>query len=248
VIYRDSVVLVLSLALALCSCASAPNRAGVGDDHEIERILAEAADSRNYQTCRGLVIDPEDTRVGAGAYAVYGFLVTGYVIGNMVLVPLAITTMILTGSGGNLNVPIPEPNSPAVSEAAQSRANSLARDRITARCVSALGTEQRVGPDHVEMAAPLVRLSEAYRLAAVDPKGLAMKQAELLYERASSLAERELARADSDVEYGKQIERALLAYVSALRESNRDWRHVCSRSERLRGAMECGYMGLKFWL
>jgi hypothetical protein len=241
VICRDCVV--FFVAFTVCSCGSAPPvRTEAAVRGEIDRVLAEA-DPAIHQTCRGLVIDLQEPPVGSGSLhpAAQAAAGAAILIGLVVLIPLMVYAGgpgTLIGPGGLLRgVPSTAPRSPELSEAEKKvRANSLARDRITARCVTVLTTEQTVGPNHVDMAAPLVQLSEAYRLAAVEPEGPAMKQAERLYQRASSIADTELARADIDAKYGKQIERSILSYIWTLRESHRDWSQVCSRSERLRGS------------
>ena len=213
-IYRHSVV--FCLAIAVCSCASKPTAEAL-EAAEIGRVLdkARATDLPTLRTCQSLVIDLEGKPVAD--YVAPGVaLVVAQVVAFVVLFPVVVADAL-----------------------ANSRANARARDRIIARCVVAVSTEQRVGPDHVDMAVPLVRLSEAYQLAAIDPKGLAVQQAQRLFERAVSLVEKELDRVEKDEEYGEQIEGALTSYISLLKQLNRDWRPVCSRFQRLRFATVC---------
>ena len=226
--YRKTLV-VSCLVILMCGCASKRTQQEL-EQAEIKRVLdkAYATDRPILRTCQSLVIDLEGKPVD---YAP----VVGQVVALVVLIPLMVAARGDFRGFGGVGGPDSDPFE-------NSRANALARDRITVRCIVAISTEQRVGPDHVEMAVPLFRLAQAYQLASIDPKGLAVQQAQRLFERGESLVEKVLARAEKDDEYATQIDDALTSYITVLREVNRDWQSVCSRAQRLRSSPQCAVL------
>jgi hypothetical protein len=237
--YRTG-LLALWLAIAIGGCASKRTYEEIQRDlerAEINKVLekAKATDLPNLQRCQGLVIDLEGKPVGENV--VRG---VGHVIGYVVLIPvLMIVSVPLYTIGVRGNYPDPF-DGPGLSDAvANSRTNALARDRITARCVVATSTEQTVGPDHIHMALPLVRLAEAYQLAGIDAKGPAARQGYRLFERALSLMEAQQDQVEKDDEYAKQLDSALEWYVRLLVLLKRDPQAICPRLERVRGNSIC---------
>lgn len=207
------------LAIAVCSCASKPTVEAL-ERVEIDGVLAKAraTDLPTLRTCQALVTDLETKPVAENVARG-----VAHVVGFVVLFPVLV---VVVGSGGGrgLNIDV----GPGFPEAlANSRANALAGDRIIVRCVVAVSTEQRVGPDHVDMAVPLMRLAEAYQLAGVDPKGPAVQQAQRLFERAYALVEKGLGPVTKDEKYGEEIEGALNSYISLLQRLKRDLRPAC---------------------
>jgi len=230
--YRKS--LASCLVILMCGCASKPTQQEL-ERAEIRRALdkAYATDRAILRTCESLVTDLEGKPVDiAATVATRAVIVVAFVVLLPVIVAVA------GGKGGAAIGPADLKGSSGGADSsdafANARANALARDRITARCVVAIATEQRVGPDHAEMAVPLVRLGEAYQLASIDPKGPAAQQAQRLFERALSVVEKESDRVKADEEYGKQIEDALTSYISLLQRLKRDLRPICCLNGDLR--------------
>ena len=234
--YRNSLIFCLAILL-MCNCASKPTQQDL-ERAEIQRVLDQAYATQRpiLRTCQSLVTDLEKKPVDIAPQVATVAIVVAFVV----LVPL----IIVAGAKG---VPISPRDLSGGSGGSGDSARydyALARDRITARCVVAVATEQSVGPDHAALAVPLVRLSEAYQLASIDPKGPATQQARRLFERALSIVEKELDRAAKDEEYRKRIEGALTSYISLLQQLNRDWQPTCSRVRRLYASPQCNALVL----
>src|SRR5690349_14967566 len=239
--YRTG-LLALWLAIAISGCASKRTSEDLRqhlERAEINEVLekTKATDLPTLQSCQGLVIDREGKPVGENV--VRG---VGHVVGYVLLIPvLMVVSVTVYDIGGVGRGSIPDAfDGPGFSDAvANSRSDALARDRITARCVVATSTVQRVGPDDVYMALPLMRLAEAYQLAGLDPKAPAVRQADRLFERALSLIEKEPDRVERDDEYAKQIDSALQSYLGVLAVLKRNWEPLCPRAQRVRGNAVC---------
>jgi len=233
---------VACLVILMCGCASKPTRQAKPTQQdleraEIQRLLDQASVTNTpiLRTCQSLVTDLEKKPVDLAPVLATATIVVAMVV----LVPL----IIASGAKG-VNISDFKGGSGGSGDSGGGYDHALARDRITARCVVAVATEQRVGPDHADMAVPLVRLGEAYQLASIDPKGPAAQQAQRLLERALSVVEKQLDRVEKDEEYGKQIEGALTSYISVLQKLNRDWRPLCSRVRRLQTSLQCSDLRL----
>jgi hypothetical protein len=224
----------------MCGCASKPTQQDL-ERAEIQRVLDQAYATQRpiLRTCQSLVTDLERKPVDITPQVA----TVAIVVALVVLVPVII-------AAGAKGAPISPRDFRGGSAGSRGSGDSgrydyaLARDRITARCVVAVATEQSVGPDHAAMAVPLVRLSEAYQLASIDPKGPAAQQAQRLFGRALSIVEKQLDREEKDEEYRKRIEGALTSYISLLQKLNRDWQPICSRVRRLHASPECNALVL----